>query len=187
MKSIDIDKTIVELLKQYQVYVKLVVDAEKKKMETMSYKNAFDREAAEQDLLDVRRAYNLFKKIVQDPRYYLYRKTDIVSTGIDNTGALCNLAPGIQTISDKLMPLHNVVNQNGFAPILHVLSGYIALYIRNNGIPQRWIYNGGSDFYAEYILRLNKTVNLMGASAMAKRFKEFLPERMFAVKFIKGK
>lgn len=187
MRSIDIDKTIVELLKQYKIYIKLLMDTEKKKIETMSYKNALDREAAEQDWLDVQRAYGLFCLIVENPKKYLYRNQDIIFTCIDNKNEPCLLQAGLPTIFEKLMPLYNLVNQYGGPHILHTLSSYIALHIQECGKQKEWIYNGQSDFYAGAILRLNKMVNLMGASAIAKHFKEFLPERMFAVKFIKGK
>ena len=195
MKPIDIDKTIVELLKKYQVYLKLLMADEQARMKRMPYKNEIDREAAEQDYLDIRRAYDLFCLILENPKKYLYRETDIIFTGIDNNNEPCKLRPDLPTISDKLMPLYNLINQHGGPHVLHMLSSYIVLHINEQGGKQKpWIYDGRkdcydgqSDFYAGAILRLNKVVSLMGKSAIAKHFKEFLPARMFAVKYAKGK
>jgi hypothetical protein len=190
MKSIDIDKTIVELLKTYQVYLKLLIEDEKARVFNFPYKNALDREAAEQEFLDIQRAYDLFKLILENPKKYLYRSEDIIFTGLDNRNEPCRLLDSHQTISDKFMPLYNLINQHGGPHVLHMLSSYIVFHINEQGGKQKpWIYNprsdlydGQSDFYAGAILRLNKMVSLMGKSAIAKHFKEFLPARMFAVK-----
>ena len=182
MKSIDIDKTIVELLKTYQVYLKLLMAYEQARMKKAHYQNELDREAAEQDYLDIQRAYDLFRLIVENPKEYLYRETDIMVTGVDNNNEPCGLRPDLPTISDKLMPLYNLVNQHGGPHVLHMLSSYIVFHVQEFGVSKKWIYDGRSDFYAGAILRLNKMVSLMGNSAFAKHFKEFLPARMFAVK-----
>ena len=187
MRTIDIDKTVVELLKKYQVYMKLLLESEKTRMKNTAYKNEIDREADEQDFWDVQRAYDLFRLILENPKKYLYRNQDIISTCIDNKNEPCLLRAGLSTVSEKLMPLYNLVNQHGGAHVLHMLSSYIAFHVQACGAKEPWIYDDKPDFYAESVLRLNKHVCLMGKSALAKSLNEFLPERSFAVKFARGK
>lgn len=187
MTTIDVDKTIVELLKKYQVYLKLLMAAEQSRMNKTPYKSEIDREADEQDFWDVQRAYDLFRLILENPKKYLYHNQDIMFTCIDDKDEPHLLQAGMPTIFEKLMPLYNLVNQYGGAHVLNMLSSYITFHVQERGAKDPWVYDGKPDFYAGAVLRLNKHVCLMGKSALAKSLNEFLPERMFAVKFAKGK
>ncbi len=187
MRPIDIDKTIVELLKKYQVYLKLLMAVERARMKKRSYRNEIEREADEQDFLDIQRAYDLFRLILENPKKYLYHNQDIIFTCVDNKNDPCVLQAGLPTISEKLMPLYNLVNQYGGPHVLHMLSAYISFHVQERGAKEPWVYYGKSDFYAAALLRLNKSVSLMGKSSLVKSLNEFLPERMFAVKCARGK
>ena len=181
---IDMDKTIEGLLKNYREYIKTLIVREGKIMLSTKYKTEIDRECAEQDFWNLKRADNLLKLIVEDPKKYLYRKKDIIYTSVDVNKQPCDERSDLPSVFEKLEPIDELLHKYRLESWLYLLSVCIAAHVNSADANKPWIYSGikGRDINAEIVLKINKYVSLLPVNDVVRVFKSIVPARRFAVR-----
>ena len=191
--KIDMDKTIADMLKKYRAYVGTLIEREEKDIDKI--KDNIDYELAQQDFLNLKRADDFLKLIVEDPKKYLYRSNSIILTSVDNNNNPCDYVPNLPSIYGKLQPIVDLEHKYDIVHVLHSLSLYISYHVKKASTEAPWIYESCNikfcgelawrknyDCNAQEILNWNKYVNLLSLNGLERKFKELLPARRFAIK-----
>ena len=189
MVSVNVDKTIEDLLTTYAVYVKGLLVREDRRIARKRYKDSNERQAA-QDAHQEKVAAQKFleEQVAKNPKKYLYYPYKIVSTGIDkdgNVGARLGALSTDVSVDTKFEPIYAMENEFCMKHVLTLLSNEISAHVlssvgEENGEP--WAYYGSYtyDWNAENILELNKYVHMLGRNDFVRFFQQFVPAKHFA-------
>lgn len=187
--KINMDKTIVDMLKKYRAHIGTLIAREEKEIDKI--KDNIDHELAQQDFLNLKRADDFLKLIVEDPKKYLYRDHSIKGTPVDANNQPCDWYSGAVTIADKLRAIHDLEDKYNIPHVIYSLSVYISSHVDVAGAKKPWVYDNRSielnwrknfDYNAMEILEWNKYVNLLSLSHFSRKFKEMIPARRFAIR-----
>ena len=178
MNVISIDETIKKFLKRYAARAERVIDANEKRIPNI--KNDQERADNINFLNRSKESYKFLQNVVQNPKEYLYRKTDIIYSQFEDG----------TSVYDKLFFVMG--GEFDHRNLLLVrLSECIAAHMNSSYINTNteWVYVGREsyDYEAEQILEINKKFVLIDSNDLVSVFKSFAPQRWFAVKKVNEK
>ncbi len=170
-ETINMDKTVEQLLYKYAEHCKRVLENEKTRIDkTKCY--------TEQDVLSAFLEYNKAKVsyeflliIAQNPKKYLYTKNDIFYTDLDNGRTV------YQMLESLTFPKYC-----GDKNVLIALSNELIKIASDPRRNEKWVYVPGCfDREAEAVLELNKYVSLMDENVFIKTVKGLVGKSHFAI------
>ncbi len=189
MVSVNVDKTIENLLTTYAAYIKVLLAREDRRIERKRYKNADERQAAKDAHTEKVNAQKfLEEKVAADPKKYLYYPYNIIYTGIDKDGNVGKQLGALYTedsVDRKFEPIYAMENEFCMKHVITLLSKEISDHVRSltgEDSEGTWAYYGPYtyDWNAENILELNKYVHMLGHNDFVRFFQQFVPAKHFA-------
>lgn len=186
MKSINVDKTIEEMLKLYAWYMKILLNREDRRIQRI--RNSADREKAAEEYGISLEAYEYLKSVAGDPKKYLYFPHTIEYINVDkdgNPGALSTA----DSVSQRLEPIMALENKYCLKRVIYPLSKNIANHVlvtpeeeTETSEGKVWAYYGhySYDTNAENILELNKCVHMWASKPFVRFFQQFAQPTFFA-------
>lgn len=173
METVDIDKTIQNLLQKYSVHIGDLLSMYNRNVEKAKRKGIKPTYNTYYNYHLVNDSYKYLLQVVAEPKKFLYNETG-VSGKKQNT----------PSHADVLKKLEPVLNLNGgcgmrlLRRLCETISHHMKYTQKDN-----WFYYGPHTFDedAEMVLKLNKTVHLLDKSDFVRFFKDMLPTHRFAV------
>jgi len=168
MAIYNIDETIKNLLDAYILHARNILKEEYLKVQNGSQEDM-------QNYLAHANAYEFLRSIKDDPKHYLYKKTNIHLTYADDSK---------DSVYKKLSAICGPRFDNG-TNMLVKLSQAISSHVNYVGETNKtWLYDdkGLYDSDAKEILELNKQMKLMNSNNISRLFKDFLKPQRFAIK-----
>lgn len=187
MTSINMDKTIEEMLKLYAWYMKILLNREDRSIQRI--RNDADRKEAAEQYQAGLDAHEYLQSVARDPKKYLYFPRNMEYTYVDKSGIpVTNMVTGV-TVGQRLEPIFILENKYCSSHVLHPLSQNIANHVivtpeeeTMTSEGKVWAYYGrySYDTNAENILELNKCVHMWASRPYVRFFQQFARPTFFA-------
>lgn len=156
MKTVDIDKKIVDTLENYVNHVENIL--------TRKYSTVLNAPNAETSALV------LMKLIAENPKKYFYGMNDIYTLKTRDN----------ETFYEKLSPILTIEYDNGKNSIVRLADQvYKHANFTEKVNKDKWQYSKNKDFEAEQILKINKDVSLMNMKDKFNQITDFISKYCF--------
>ena len=127
MTSINMDKTIEEMLKLYAWYMKILLNREDRSIQRI--RNDADRKEADEQYQAGLDAHEYLQSVARDPKKYLYFPRNMEYTYVDKSGIpVTNMVTGV-TVGQRLEPIFVLENKYCLKHVLTILSQNIANHV----------------------------------------------------------
>lgn len=189
MRTVNMDKTIEEMLPLYATYMNSLLEREANRIFHTRYRNSNDHKYEAEAYYDAVHAYEfLNKEVAQDPKKYLYHPQDMIYTGFDANGN-----PGVElgalstddSVFNRLKSMVWLENKYCIKNIIVPLSQKISGHVRSFDYDpvKVWTYSRTPyDSNAEEILMLNQRVHMLNSNGFVRFFQQFGAPQWFAAK-----
>ena len=186
MKSVNVDKTIEQLLAAYAEYMKILLACEERQIARM--RKPGEKESAQANYDRAVESHEYLQSVANDPKKYLYFPRTIEYINVDKDGN-----PGTSSTADsvcnRLEPMMALENKYCMTRVLYPLSENIAHHVlvtpeekTTTSEGKVWAYYGrySYDTSAENILKLNKYVRRLNSKPFISFFQQFANPAFFA-------
>ena len=189
MRTVNMDKTIEEMLPLYATYMNVLIKREENRINHTRYRNETDHEFDSNAYYEALRAHEFLNdKVIKDPKKYLYQPQDIIYTGFDadgNPGVKLGALSTADSVYTKLEPLVKLENyyciKNIIVPLSQNISGHVRAFDYDPA--KVWTYSRTPyDSNAEEILNLNQRVHMLNSNGFVRFFQQFGMPQWFAAK-----
>lgn len=188
MKSVNVDKTIEQLLAAYAEYMKILLACEERQIARI--RKPDEKESAQERYNKTVEAHKYLQSVARNPKKYLYFSHNMERTYVDKSGIpVTNMVTGVTTVGQRLNPIFILENKYCLKHVLTILSDNIANHVLVTPEEETiisegkvWAYYGrcSYDTNAENILELNKYVRRLNSKPFVSFFQQFADPVFFA-------
>lgn len=186
MKSVNVDKTIEQLLAAYAEYMKILLVCEERQIARI--RKPDEKESAQERYNKTVEAHKYLQSVAANPKKYLYFPRTIEYINVDKDGNPGTLSTA-DSVCNKLEPIMALENKYCLNRVLYPLSENIAHHVfvtpEEETITSEgkvWAYYGrySYDTDAENIFVLNKYVRRLNSKPFISFFQQFANPVFFA-------
>ena len=186
MKSVNVDKTIEQLLAAYAEYMKILLACEERQIARI--RKPDEKESAQERYNKTVEAHKYLQSVAANPKKYLYFPRTIEYINVDKDGNPGTLSTA-DSVCNKLEPIMALENKYCLNRVLYPLSQNIANHVlvtpEEETITSEgkvWAYYGrcSYDTNAENIFVLNKYVRRLNSKPFVSFFQQFANPVFFA-------